>query len=200
MTVFYRVIKTLITPIFKWLLPIKVIGKENLPKEGGFILASNHTSISDPIFMIANFKRQVHFMAKAELFKNGLFRAVLTRLGAFAVDRGKGDMSAIHHAEDIIREEKILGIFPEGTRYVEGAPRKAKSGVAYIAMDTQSDILPVSIYRDGKYKIFKKTTIRIGELMKYEDLIDAELSNRANMKKIVDVVTASITKLWEMKH
>lgn len=200
MSVFYRVVKTLITPIFGWLLPIKVIGKENLPKEGGFILASNHTSISDPIFMIANFKRQVYFMAKAELFKNWLFRAVLTRLGAFAVDRGKGDMSAIHHAEDLIRDGKILGIFPEGTRYVEGAPRKAKSGVAYIAMDTKSDILPVSVYREGKYKIFKKTTIRIGELIKYDELIDPELTDRANLKKIVDRVTASITELWEMKH
>jgi len=200
MSAFYRVIKIIITPIFRWLLPVKIVGRENLPKEGGFILASNHTSISDPIFMIANFKRQVHFMAKAELFKNWLFRAVLTRLGAFAVERGKGDMSAIRHAEELIRDGKILGIFPEGTRYVEGAPRKAKSGVAYIAMDTKSDILPVSVYREGKYKIFKKTTIRIGELIKYEDLIDPELADRANLKKIVDRVTSSITELWEMKH
>ncbi len=200
MTVFYRVVKTIITPIFKWLLPIKVIGKENLPKEGGFILACNHTSISDPIFMIANFKRQVHFMAKAELFKNWLFRAVLSRMGAFAVDRGKGDMSAIHHSEDLIREGKILGIFPEGTRYVEGAPRKAKSGVAYIAMNAKSDILPVSVYREGKYKVFKKTTIRIGKLMKYEELINPELTDRANLKSIVERVTTSITELWEMKH
>ncbi len=200
MSAFYRVIKILITPIFKWLLPIKVIGRENLPKEGGFILASNHTSISDPIFMIANFRRQVNFMAKAELFKNRIFRFVLSHLGAFAVDRGKGDMSAIHHAADLIRDGKILGIFPEGTRYVEGAPRKAKSGVAYIAMDTKSDILPVSIYREGKYKVFKKTTIRIGELIKYEDLIDSELTDRANLRRIVDKVTTSITDLWEMKH
>ncbi len=200
MSAFYRVIKIIITPIFRWLLPVKIVGLENLPKEGGFILASNHTSISDPIFMIANFKRQVHFMAKAELFKNWLFRAVLTRLGAFAVERGKGDMSAIRHAEELIRDGKILGIFPEGTRYAEGAPRKAKSGVAYIAMDTKSDILPVSVYREGKYKIFKKTTIRIGELIKYEDLIDPELADRANLKKIVDRVTSSITELWEMKH
>lgn len=200
MSAFYRVIKIIITPIFRWLLPVKIVGRENLPKEGGFILASNHTSISDPIFMIANFKRQVHFMAKAELFKNWLFRAVLTRLGAFAVDRGKGDMSAIRHAEELIRDKKILGIFPEGTRHVEGAPRKAKSGIAYIAMDTKSDILPVSVYREGKYKIFKKTTIRIGELIKYEDLIDPELTDRANLKKIVDRVTSSITELWEMKH
>ena len=200
MSGFYKVIRIIIIPIFKWLLPVKVIGAENMPKEGGFILCSNHTSVSDPIFMIANFKRQINFMAKAELFKNGIFRFVLSRMGAFAVERGKGDMSAIHHAEELIKEGKILGIFPEGTRYVTGAPRKAKSGIAYISMDTKSDILPVSVYREGKYSIFKKTTIRVGELIKYEDLIDSELTDRANMRKIVDRVTGSITELWEMKH
>ena len=197
---FYRFARAVIYPFFMWLQPVKVVGKENIPEKDAFILCSNHTSMTDPFFKVAIFKRQVHFMAKAELFKIGLFRLVLNTVGTFAVDRGKGDMGAINQAKKLINEGKILGIYPEGTRYKEGPPRKAKSGVAYIAIDTKADILPVSVYREGKYSFFKKTTIRIGKLIKYEELIDEEATQRANMKKIVDTVTAEITNLWEMKH
>lgn len=200
MNAFYRFAKTLIYPFFLIFQPVKVIGKENIPEKDAFILCSNHTSMTDPFFKVAIFKRQIHFMAKAELFKIGIIRAVLNAVGAFAVDRGKGDMGAINHAQSLIKEGKILGIYPEGTRHPIGAPHKAKSGVAYIAMDTKADILPVSIYREGKYSLFRKTTIRIGELIKYEDMVSNELTDRANMKKIVDRVTAEITNLWEMKH
>lgn len=200
MSLFYRFARAVIYPFFLIFQPVKVIGRENIPEKDAFILCSNHTSMTDPFFKVAIFKRQLYFMAKAELFKIGIFRVVLNAVGAFAVDRGKGDINAISQAEKLINEGKILGIYPEGTRYPEGAPRKAKSGVAYIAMDTKADILPVSVYREGKYNPFKKTTIRIGKLIKYNDLVSEELSNRANMKRIVDRVTVEITNLWEMKH
>ena len=196
---FYRVAKAILT-VFSFLNPVKVFGKENIPENGAYILCSNHTSLTDPFFKVAVFKEQIHFMAKAELFKNGLFRVVLGAVGAFAVDRGKGDMGAINKAQSLIKEGKILGIYPEGTRHTEGAPRRAKSGVAYIAMDAKADILPVSVYREGKYSLFRKTTIRIGKLIKYETMVDEEATARANMKSIVDTVTNEITTLWEMKH
>lgn len=197
---FYRFARAVIYPFFLIFQPVKVIGRENIPEKDAFILCCNHTSMSDPFFKVAIFKRQIHFMAKVELFKIGIVRAVLNAVGAFAVDRGKGDMGAINQAKQLINQGKILGIYPEGTRYPEGAPRKAKSGIAYIALDTKADILPVSVYREGKYCPFKKTTIRIGQLIKYNDIVDEEATNRANMKKIVDRVTLDITNLWEMKH
>lgn len=197
---FYRFAKTVIYPFFLIFQPVKVIGKENIPDKDAFILCSNHTSMTDPFFKVAIFKRQIHFMSKAELFKVGLFRVVLNAVGAFAVDRGKGDMNAINKARSLVKEGKIIGIYPEGTRYPEGAPRKAKSGIAYIAMDTKADILPVSVYREGKYNLFKKTTIRIGKLIKFDDLVSDKATQRENIKKIVDTVTREITNLWEMKH
>jgi 1-acyl-sn-glycerol-3-phosphate acyltransferase len=197
---FYRFVKAVIHPFFRWFQPVKVIGTENIPANGPYILCSNHTSMTDPFFAITIFKEQIHFMAKAELFKIGLFRVVLGSLGVFAVNRGKGDMGAIHTAEEIVKRGEILGIYPEGTRYPEGPPRKAKSGIAYIAMDAKADILPISVYREGKYSLFRKTTIRIGELIKYDTLVSEERTNRANMKLIVDTVTDAITELWEMKH
>ncbi len=200
MTLFYRFARALVTPVFIWFSPVKFIGKENIPASGPYILCSNHTSMSDPFFLIPTFKQQIFFMAKIELFKVWIIRLVFKLMGIFAVDRGKGDMNAINTAQNIIKNGKVLGIYPEGTRHKEGPPRKAKSGVAYIAMNTKADILPVSVYREGSYKFFKKTTIRIGKLMKYEELVSTERTDRENLKYIVDKVTSSITELWEMKH
>jgi 1-acyl-sn-glycerol-3-phosphate acyltransferase len=197
---FYRFARTVLYPFFRWLSPVKIYGKENIPKESGYILCSNHTSMSDPFFVMTIFNKQVFFMAKAELFKNWFVRFVISHIGVFAVERGKGDMNAIRHAENLIKEGKILGIYPEGTRHKEGPPHKAKSGIAYIAMDTKADILPICLYREGSYKFFKKTTVRIGKLMKYDELVSDERTDRANLKFIVDEVTDKLTELWEMKH
>ncbi len=196
----YRIARTIIYPIFKWLLPVKFVGFEELDKSGGYILCANHTSMSDPCFISVKMKRQIYYMAKAEIFKVPLLKGVAVAAGAFAVERGSGDMSAIHHAEELIKEGHILGIFPEGTRHKTGAPRKAKSGIAYIALHTKADILPVSIYREGKFSIFKKTTVRCGKIVHYSDMVDEKASDRANLKSIANCVTEEITKLWEMKH
>lgn len=182
------------------LFRIKVVGIENIPTNKGFIMASNHTSMTDPVFIAINFKRQIYFMGKAELFKFPPFALLFRKLGVFAVHRGKGDKTAINTAESLVKDGKILGIFPEGTRYLTGAPRKAKSGIAYIAMDTKSDILPVSIYREGKLRLFGKTTVRIGSLICFDSIIKEELTTRENVRNITARVTDEITKLWEMKH
>ena len=108
--------------------------------------------------------------------------------------------AVINKAKEIVRSGNILGIYPEGTRHPSGPPHKAKSGIAYIALDTKSNILPVCIYREGKYSWFKKTTIRIGKVLEYNELVNEELTPRANIKNIVDTVTKEITQLWEMKH
>ena len=120
--------------------------------------------------------------------------------GAFSVDRGAGDVGAIEHADTIIKRGHIVGIFPEGTRYKTGAPRKAKSGIAYIAMHTKADILPVSIYREGEFNIFRKTTVRCGKVIPFNEIYDETLSDRANLKNIVNRVTDELTALWEMGH
>ncbi len=197
---FYKFARAVVTPIFKWLLPVKFVGFENINKEGGYIVCANHTSISDPFFLITVFKRQINFMAKGELFKIPVVAGVLRSAGVFAVERGRGDMEAIHTAEKIVEDGHILGIFPEGTRYRTGAPRKAKSGIAYVAMRTKADILPVSFYREGKFNIFKKTTVRCGDVIPFEEIVDHSESDRANLKKIVSRVTNEITELWEKGH
>ena len=197
---FYKFAKGVVSPIFNWLLPVKFIGFEKVDKSGGYILCSNHTSMSDPFFIITIFKRQVNFMAKSELFRIPVVKQVLSSVGAFAVERGTGDMSAIGHAEELIKRGHILGIFPEGTRHKTGAPHKAKSGIAYIAMHTKADILPISIYREGRFNIFRKTTIRCGDVIPFGELYDENLTDRANIKNRATRVTKEMTALWEKCH
>ena len=192
MSCFYRFIrgvaKVVLTPLFR----VKIIGLENVPQNGGVILCANHTSLTDPIFLTINIKRQIHFMGKAELFGNFFTKWFFNKLGAFAVKRGKGDTGAIKTGEDVIKNGGMMGIFPEGTRYLEGAPRKAKAGVAMIAASTKADILPVSIFREGKIHLFSKTTIRLARLSHLKNL---NLTAKKALKKAPFAMPASL--LWK---
>ena len=200
MNPFYKIARGIVYPFVRLLFNIKVKGIENFPLDKPFILAPNHTSLSDPVFLAIICKKQLHFMAKIEVFRTPVLKHIAKWAGAFAVDRGKGDTGALDTARDIIRQNKILGIFPEGKRYFEGAPRMAKSGVAHIVMDMKTDILPVSIYREGKCRLFSKTTIRFGKMLTYAELVDENETPRQNIKNITHTLTEKITELWEMKH
>lgn len=202
MTAFYRFIRGVAKVIFTPLFKVKIIGIENVPKSGGVIMCANHTSLTDPIFLAINVKRQVHFMGKAELFGNFFTKWFFNKLGSFAVKRGQGDTSAIRTGEDMIKSGGMMGIFPEGTRYLEGAPRKAKAGVAMIAASTGADILPVSIFREGKIRLFSKTTIRFGEVIPFAELkLDAEDgAKKSSLRYASELIMERITKMWEMGH
>lgn len=166
---FYNCAKAIVWFILKLLYRIKVYGLENVPKDSGYILASNHRCLLDPIFIAAELNSRVYFMAKKELFWFP-FSLLLRALGAFPVRRGEGDHSAVERADAIIKEKKILGIFPEGTRSKTGEPLRPKSGIAVIAKDTQADILPVGIHFDGKLRLGSKVKISYGKLIKFEEL------------------------------
>lgn len=200
MNAFYRIARGIVYLPVRLIFNIKAKGLENFPMGKPFILAPNHTSLTDPVLLAVLCKKQLHFMAKIEVFSMPVIKHIAKWAGAFSVDRGKGDVGAINHANELIKQNKILGIFPEGKRYCEGAPRMAKSGVAHVVLDTKADILPVSIYREGKVRIFRKTTIRFGELLTYNELVDDTKTYRQNIKNITHTLTDKITKLWEMKH
>ena len=166
---FYNCAKAIVWFILKLPFKIKVTGLENVPDEGGYILASNHRCLIDPIFIAAELKHRVYFMAKKELFWFP-FSLLLRALGAFPVKRGEGDHSAVEKADNIIKEKKILGIFPEGTRSKSGEPLRPKSGIAVIAKDTKADVLPVGIHFEGNLRLGAKVTISYGKPIKFQEL------------------------------
>ena len=179
---------------------VKFTGLENIPAEGGFILASNHMCAIDPIMLAVGCgKRQLHFMGKKELFENPFVKKILTLVNGFPVARGSADTKALKYAARVVNEGYILGMFPEGTRSKDHKPARAKSGISLIAYEAKANVLPVAIYNDEDMKSGTKVTIRFGEMIPYESLGLTDGSKeefKATSKFIMD----EIVKLWEMGH
>ena len=129
-----------------WLLfGYRVEGAERVPREGAFILVANHLHNIDPIVVAVSCPRPVHFMAKRELFAIPVVGRVIRAVGAFPVDRGKMDRSALRRAEAILAQGVGLGMFPEGTRSRTGALAPAMPGAGMLALRSDVPIVPVAV-------------------------------------------------------
>lgn len=196
----YRVLRLVVLPFVRLLCPTKAIGLSKIPESGSVILCCNHTSFSD-VFLLATYcRRQIYFMAKEELFQHKILGWALRRLGAFSVTRTGSDKTAIRVGVDVIERGDIMGIFPEGTRNFEGPPIRAKAGVALIAASTGAPVLPVSIYREGRFRFFKKTTLRVGDLIPASALAVDHDHLRQELRRVSESIMGCITEMWEMGH
>lgn len=167
----YVIGRVLAIPIFKLLFFYQVNGKKNLPKDGPFIVCCNHLSNFDPVILSLTQKRQIYYMAKAELFENKFFACLIRKLGAFPVHRGSGDTNAINEAEEVVKDGRLLGIFIEGTRSKTGEFLRPKSGPSIIAHKMNVPVIPVCITpKNKKVKVFQKLTISWGKPMTPEEL------------------------------
>ncbi len=171
---FYSAIKFLANIVFRLIFRIEVHGKENVIKEGRLILCSNHIHNFDPIILAMVFPRQVCWMAKKEIFKSKIFASFLDKLGAFPVDREESDLSAIKNALRVLKNENVLGIFPEGTRVKEVNLDNAKPGIALISIKSKAPIIPV--YIEGNYKLFSKIKICFGRVIDFSSSYDKKLN------------------------
>ena len=151
---FYKIIRPIITLFFPLLFKPKIIGKENIPNTGAVVLAGNHTHIFDCLLLISSTKRCIHFLAKKELW-SGIKKIFFANLGLIPVDRKKKDHRALEEAEKYLNNEKVIGIFPEGTTEKEkGKMLPFKMGTIKMAKDTNTKIVPFAI--KGDYKLFSK--------------------------------------------
>ncbi|WMJ23527.1 lysophospholipid acyltransferase family protein [Paludicola sp. MB14-C6] len=191
---FYLFAQQVVLFIMRFGFKIKVENKENLPSDRGFVLASNHRSNLDPLFIGLGFKRKVCFMAKEELFQNPILGFIIRKLGAFPVSRGKGDHAAIDKAVNIVQSGGVLGIFPEGTRSKDGVLKKAKSGAVLVASMTHADIIPVGIRYGERKFIRREITVVYGEPIKNEQLIIVD-NNRAQLKAACGLLMSRIAEL-----
>jgi len=182
---FYYVVRALCWLLLKIFWRMEIRGIENLPESGGFIIASNHVSYLDPAVLVASLNRKIYFITKKEVFKNIFVSFILKNLNAFSVDRENVDMLAFKKAINILREEKVLGIFPEGTRSSNGELQKLKLGAIKIAMKTGVPILPVGII--GTHKIYPRG-IKFPILFKHKIIIKYGALQHFNKLKSKDKI------------
>lgn len=164
---FYNIARIATKIYMNIMYSVTVIGKENVPKKGNYIICSNHKTQLDPVALGLVTDRQLHFMAKKELFdKNRFLDRLLRMLGAFPVARDVADVSAIKSAMRFLKRGELFAMFPEGTRTEEMDLSKAKAGISMISIKSKSPIIPVHI--ESEYKFRKPLKITVGKPFSFE--------------------------------
>lgn len=182
--------------IISWLLrplccKIVVEGFENVPVSDGFVLASNHSMGPDYVAMGNVMPRQIFYMTKSEAFAvNPWLSRFMLSIGMFPVERGKHDDDAVAASVDILRQEKVLGMYPEGTRSREGQLQRGKSGAVRIAMAAKVVLIPAVVINSeqimGGFKRLRNkplVTVRFGEPLLFEGSVDDPKAVRDNLQR-----------------
>lgn len=186
--ILYRVVRTLGYPIFLLLYRPEFEGRNNIPKSGSVILAGNHTNNLDAAIMLAGPKRVVHMLAKKELFKSKISNAFFRSMGCIPVDRKIHDENAKSEAIEVLKNNEVIGIFPEGTvNRTNDIILPFKYGAVSFAKKTGAYIVPFTI--TGKYKLFRKSIkITYGKPYKVND--DLEIEN----EKLMNIIKKMLIK------
>lgn len=201
--IFYRFLIYIVSFIFKIFFRVEVKNSHNIPKEGRIVLCSNHISYIDPVIIGAYFPRYIYFMGKKELFENKFLASVITFFNSFPVNRVALDRKAISTAIRVLKDDQVLGLFPEGTRSVDGIVREGRKGIGLISILGESPILPMAIVgankiiqKPHKRIFFPKIKINIGGIISTSDIIRKYQKNEA-INIIVKKTMRSIKKLYE---
>ena len=174
----YWVLKIVLTPLLRILYRVKVVGRENVPSTGPVILASNHQSFIDSIFLPLSVRRRVTFVAKAEYFESWKTAWFFRAVGMIPLRRDGGSASegALLAAKDVLMSGGVLGIYPEGTRTPDGRLYKGHTGVARLAMQCGAPVVPVAQFGTAEVqpigamvpKFFKRVELRMGPPLRFE--------------------------------
>lgn len=186
--ILYRIVRTLGYPIFLLLYRPEFEGRNNIPKSGSVILAGNHTNNLDAAIMLAGPTRVVHMLAKKELFKSKISNAFFRSMGCILVDRKIHDENAKSEAIEVLKNNEVIGIFPEGTvNRTNDIILPFKYGAVSFAKKTGAYIIPFTI--TGKYKLFRRS-IKITYGKPYKVTDDLEIEN----KKLMNIITKMLIK------
>ena len=189
---------------FKCYLGFKVVGRENIPKIGNFIFASNHVSYFDPILLGTSIHRSLNYMARETLFNKPCFGWIMRKMHAFPVKRGEGDYAAIKESLRILGSGKPLVIFPEGTRSKDRNLRHAKPGIGFLAARSGVPVIPA--YIEGSFDALPRNLktlsrhqvkVYIGKPIKFDEKYP-DKKDRAIYQKMSDEIMENIAGLKEL--
>jgi 1-acyl-sn-glycerol-3-phosphate acyltransferase len=194
----YNLIGIVSAPVLYGLYRLRVRGLEDLPQEGGYVLACNHVSNFDPWAIGVPLwpKRFLRFMAKSELYWWPL-TFLLNRVGAFPVRRGQRDTVAIATAVRLAREGNVVAMFPEGTRRTKGLVKRfearPRSGAARIALEAGVPLVPVAVKGTDKLTRLGRLSVAYGAPIELDDLRGGDSSEAA--QEATDRLMAKILEL-----
>jgi glycerol-3-phosphate dehydrogenase (NAD(P)+) len=186
-------------PAFHLYFGMRRQGREHIPADGPVIFASNHRSFLDPFLIACLVRRPVHYVAKRELFANPVVAWVLSALGAFPIDRGRGDEAAMATARAILARGDCVVIFPEGTRVRPGPLGHPRRGVGRLALQTGAPVVPVAVIgsedvRRGVVFRPRRVTLRCEEALRLlrSDDPSPEMAEVATSR-----IWAGVQRAWE---
>ncbi|MFE5580985.1 lysophospholipid acyltransferase family protein [Kitasatospora sp. NPDC056531] len=202
------VTRLVLKPVSRGIWRPVIEGAENVPRKGGVILASNHLSFIDSVVIPLTAPRRVHFLAKAEYWnapglKGRLSKGFFESIGAVPVERGtyRSAQASLESALEILEAGRAFGIYPEGTRSLDGRLYRGKTGVAWLALTAGVPVVPVAL--EGPEQILpvgkrvpriKKVTVRFGEPLHFDELHGQARSLKAR-RQVTDEVMAAIQRL-----
>lgn len=194
--------KLLLTPILRFFFRIRVEGLEHVPASGPAILASNHVSFCDSIFLPLMLRRRLTFVAKAEYFEQPKTAWFFRAVGQIPIKRGGGPAStrALESAAEVLRAGQLFGIYPEGTRSPDGRLYRGRTGVARLALENRVPVLAVAMIGTREAQpigqvrpnLFRPITIRISEPMRF-DQVDAD--DRLSLRQVTDQIMFELCRL-----
>lgn len=158
----YLLVRAILVPFFRIYLRLQGIGAEEVPRQGPLLLASNHRSFLDPFVIGALMRRPIYYVAKRELFERRWTAWLLGGLGAFPIDRGRGDEQAMATAKEILERGECVLIFPEGTRVRPGPLGAPRRGVGRLALETGVPVVPVAVI--GTERVRRGWRVRPGRV------------------------------------
>ncbi|MGH9125971.1 MAG: lysophospholipid acyltransferase family protein [Acidimicrobiales bacterium] len=198
----YWLLKIVLTPILRFFYRIRVEGAEGVPQAGPVILAGNHVSFSDSIFLPLVLRRRVTFVAKAEYFENKKTAWFFRAVGQIPIKRGGGSSSlrALESAKEVLDRGQLFGIYPEGTRSPDGRLYKGHTGVARLALQCRVPVMAVAMIgtREAqpigqvKPRLFMPITVRFSEPLYFNRFYEHEGEPLA-LRQITDEV------MWQLR-
>lgn len=212
---FYWLLKRIVIgPLVRLLYRPRVTGLGNVPAHGPAIIAPNHLSFCDSIFIPLLAPQQVHYVAKAEYFtgtglKGRLMAGFFTGVGAVPVDRsgGRASIAAIDTGLRTLREGKLFGIYPEGTRSPDGRLHRGRTGVARLALASGVPVIPVGLVGTDRvqpngslmWKLGSRPEVRFGAPLDFSRYAGME-DDRFVLRAVTDEIVAAILALSQQEY
>jgi 1-acyl-sn-glycerol-3-phosphate acyltransferase len=201
----YWVLKYLLSPVFRLLWRVDVEGREHIPTTGAVIVAPNHVSFCDSLFMPLVIRRRVTFVAKAEYFDSWKTAWFFRAAGQIPMRREGGSASerALATAREVLKDGGILGIYPEGTRSPDGRLYRGHTGVARLALGCGATVIPVGLVGttdvqprgSNMMHPFQRVTIRFGEPLDLSRFAGESATDPLTLRAVTDELMFEIRRL-----